>query len=151
MCFLVQVLSLFTVVVSTATCLYFVDTSGVASKTGLRVAGMLVLLLNAVFLLIMAILIARAGTASAREFVQKVWDKTKLLSARLCGCCARQRSSVYETGEVRVRVSHRPSTERLVGGVQLSHRGSSMELLRNTIFSRSGTMMENGASFNVPR
>ena len=113
-------------------------------------AGILVLLLNSVFLLIMAILIARAGSASARAFVEETWDKTKSLFGRLRGCVQR-RSTVYETSDVRVRVSHRPSTERLVGGVQLSHRGSSMELLRNTIFSRSGTIMETGDSLNVPR
>lgn len=156
--FLLQVLSLFTVVASTATCLYFVDTSGVANKTGLRTAGILVLLLNAFFLLLMVVLIIRAGSADAWEFAQKMWDKTKLVFGRVCGCCMRRRQSTFDaSGENRVRVAHRPSTERLVGGVQLSnqmstqlsHRGSSLELLRNTVFSRSGTVVENGDSAGV--
>ena len=128
--------------------MFFVDNLGVANKTGLRFAAILVLLLNTCFLLMMATLIARAGYSDAWALVRSLWRRAKELIERLfakCVCGHRSPSATYQFDDSRARVSHRPSTERLVG-VQLSHRGSSMELLRNTIFTRSGAILENGDS-----
>lgn len=144
---------MFTVVATTVTCMFFVDMAGVATKAGLRAAGVLVLLLNACFLLLMMVLIARAGYSDAWAFAHRVWNRITDLWQRLlalCGCYGRERPAMYDGNNGRARVSHRPSTEGLVGGLQMSHRASgSTELLRNTVFSRSGTIVENGDSYNL--
>lgn len=136
---LLQVFSRFTVVATTLTCIYFVDDSGVASKTGLDAAAVLVLLLNAFFLLVLAVLIVRAGMSDGLTLLYNVVTAVKKLFRQLVGlcCCARDR---------------RPDPRHAFvanPGVQLSNRGSSMELLRNTIFSKSGTIIEHGDSVNI--
>ena len=96
----------------------------------------------------MATLIARAGYSDAWALVHSLWKRAKERTERLfakCGCGRRSPSATYQVDDSQARVSHRLSTERLVG-VRLSHRGSFMELLRNAIFARSGTNSENGDS-----
>ncbi|KAL3155043.1 hypothetical protein ABBQ38_011563 [Trebouxia sp. C0009 RCD-2024] len=130
----VQVFSRFTVVASTLTCIYFVDETGVASKAGLRAAAILVLLLNALFLLVTVVLIVRAGMSDGLTMFHDALTTVKKLFGKL--------GDMFRGG--------RPSAERrhleASPSVQLGHRGSSMELLRNTIFSKSGTIIEHGDS-----
>ena len=149
-----QVLSSFTIAVTTTACLYFTDTGVVATKAGLRTAGVLVLLLNAFFLLTMIMLIVWAGWADGWALLQRTWVKVKRLFLRLlslCGCCARLRTGTHSTSSSAsaARVSHQSPTQNFVGGVQLSTRGSSAELLRNTVFTRSGSMLDSGGSFHA--
>lgn len=134
LCLLLQVFSRFTVVASTLTCIYFVDETGVASKAGLRAAAILVLLLNALFLLVTVVLIVRAGMSDGLTMFHDALTTVKKLFGKL--------GDMFRGG--------RPSAERrhleASPSVQLGHRGSSMELLRNTIFSKSGTIIEHGDS-----
>lgn len=144
-----QVLSSFTVVATTTSCLYFTDTDGIASKTGLRTAGVLILLLNAFFLLTMVLLIVWAGWADGWALFQRAWDKVKRLLQWLlsiCGCCAGLRAAAHGTSNASAaRVGSQQSPmQTFPGGVQLSTRGSSAELLRNSVFTRSGAMLDSG-------
>lgn len=147
-CLFLQVLSSFTVVATTTSCLYFTDTDGVASKTGLRTAGVLILLLNALFLLIMVVLIVWAGWADGWALLQRAWDKVKralkwLLS--ICGCCVGSQAAAHGISNASAaRVGQQSPMQTFPGGLQLSTRGSSAELLRNSVFTRSGAMLDSG-------
>ena len=66
-----QVLGLFTTLVTAIGCLYFIDQGSVASSKGLMAAGVLVLVLNIFFLVVMAVLISKKGARSIKEWA--VW------------------------------------------------------------------------------
>ena len=56
-----QVLGLFTVVATATGCLYFLDQDNIASSVGLNATGVLLLILNFGFVLLMAVLISLRG------------------------------------------------------------------------------------------
>ena len=68
---MLQVLGLFTTLVTAIGCLYFIDQGSVASSKGLMAAGVLVLVLNIFFVVVMAVLISKKGARSAKEWA--VW------------------------------------------------------------------------------
>lgn len=76
-------LGLFTVVATVTGCLYFVDPTGVAEQTGIQATGILLLILNAFFFLVMGLLIAKAGALDAllqvQQGVYKVQTSKELL------------------------------------------------------------------------
>lgn len=75
----------FSVVLATATgTLYFVDTSGVAARQGLDAVGVLLLLLNAAFLLLMVFLIARAGRHDAMQYAKRALQRLKATPSSSC-------------------------------------------------------------------
>ena len=68
---MLQVLGLFTTVVTAIGCLYFIDQASVASSKGLRAVGILVLSLNFLFVAVMAVLISKKGARSVKE--RAIW------------------------------------------------------------------------------
>lgn len=64
-----QVLGLFTVVATVVGIVYFTDPRDVASSAGLDAAGVLLLILNIMFVLLMAALVLRAGKGSIRKYL----------------------------------------------------------------------------------
>ena len=58
-------------------CLYFVDPTGVAKQTGIQATGILLMILNAFFLLVMGLLIAKAGALDALLQVQQGIHKVR--------------------------------------------------------------------------
>lgn len=84
-----QVFGLFTVLATATGCLYFMDSNAVASKTGKDAAGVLLLLLNAFFVLWMLVLLVKASMADikkhARWAICKVKTVPKQASAMWAG------------------------------------------------------------------
>jgi len=147
--FALQVLGLFTVVATATACLYFVDTSGVASQAGIDAAGVLVLLLNAFFLLCMAILIAKAGALDILLKVQDILTKAKKLLQKLwakVACCGGSRMGRADRNNA---ATGRPSLEMLQTGrsLSLASRANSTDLLRTGVLSTS-LSMQSGRSSN---
>lgn len=70
-----QVFGLFTVVATATGCLYFLDMDDVAKSDGLTAAGVLLLILNLVFVTVMALLIAKRGGPTVVKWV--MWSKHK--------------------------------------------------------------------------
>ena len=68
---MLQVLGLFTTVVTAIGCLYFIDQGSVASSKGLMLAGIFLLLLNFFFVAVVAVLILKKGARSAKE--RAIW------------------------------------------------------------------------------
>ena len=70
-----QVLGLFTTVATATGCLYFLDQDSIAiSGKGLYAAGILLLILNLFFVVLMAVLIAREGAPHVKQWA--VWSKS---------------------------------------------------------------------------
>lgn len=70
-----QVLGLFTTVATATGCLYFLDQDSIAvSGKGLYAAGVLLLILNLFFVVLMAALIAREGAPHLKQWA--VWSKS---------------------------------------------------------------------------
>lgn len=68
-------------------CLYFIDVNNVASDTGQDAAGILLLILNACFVLWLTALITKASIAGVKLRATWLWQKSKGVS--------RQSSRVY--------------------------------------------------------
>lgn len=81
----VQVLGLFTVTATTLGTLYLIDTEDVASPQGLNALGVLLLILNASFVIIMASLILLAARQSIRRCGEWVLDKAQRAGFRVAG------------------------------------------------------------------
>jgi len=65
-----QVLGLFTVGVTATGCLYFMDTTNVANPRGLDAVGVLLLLLNILYVIAMAMLVLVTGAHKTKRFGQ---------------------------------------------------------------------------------
>ena len=65
-----QVLGLFTVGVTATGCLYFMDTTNVANPRGLDTVGVLLLLLNLLYVIAMALLVLVTGAHKTKRFSQ---------------------------------------------------------------------------------
>ena len=68
-CWCLQVLGLLIVVASATGCLYFLDPDEVASHAGLSAAGILLLILNFGFVVLMAALISKRGRPAALKWL----------------------------------------------------------------------------------
>ncbi len=83
----VQVLGAFTVLATAVGCLYFIDVNTVASDAGQDAAGILLLILNAWFVLWLTALITKASIADVKSRATWLWHKSIGVS--------RQSSRVY--------------------------------------------------------
>lgn len=70
----VQVLGLFTVVATATGCLYFLDQDNIASSVGLNATGVLLLILNFGFVLLMAVLILLRGGPTVLNWARCVQE-----------------------------------------------------------------------------
>lgn len=70
-----QVFGLFAVTATATGSLYFLDATRVASTSGLDAAGVLLLMLNLAYLLVLGVAIASAASLAVRIFVKKHYNK----------------------------------------------------------------------------
>ena len=121
---MLQVLGLFTTLVTAIGCLYFIDPGSVASKKGLMTAGVLVLVLNIFFVVVMAVLISKKGARSAKEWA--VWLR-------------QQSSKVPETAQNMWRWKSGKSQHgiQLSTAESLSSSASGQVTLLNSIYTHS--------------
>ncbi len=80
-----QVLGLFTVVATTLGTLYFVDTDKLANSQGLDAVGVLLLILNASFVLLMLILVLVAARHDIKRHIDWTMEKAKAVACRVTG------------------------------------------------------------------
>lgn len=73
-CLWLQVLGLFTVVATATGCLYFLDQDNIASSVGLNATGVLLLILNFGFVLLMAVLILLRGGPTVLNWARCVQE-----------------------------------------------------------------------------
>ena len=76
-----QVFGLFAVTATATGSLYFLDASKAASNSGLNAAGVMLLILNLTYLLVLGVAVASAGSHAVRIFVRKQYSKIAL---RIC-------------------------------------------------------------------
>ncbi|KAL0021752.1 hypothetical protein WJX79_003206 [Trebouxia sp. C0005] len=95
-----QVLGAFTILATAVGCLYFIDVNNVASDAGQDAAGILVLIVNAWFVLWLTALITKASIADVKQRAIWLWQTTKGFSRqgsrvynRLSSSLSRARSS----------------------------------------------------------
>lgn len=75
-----QMLGMFVVTATATGCLYFLDINKVASQAGITAAAILMMVLNACFVILMVALITRASLNDARAC--GAWIVFKLLAVR---------------------------------------------------------------------
>ncbi len=83
-----QVLGLFTVTATTLGTLYLVDADNIADTQGLNVVGVLLLILNATFAVLMALLIMAAARQSLKKYAAWAYNAVKTAG---CGVKGRPR------------------------------------------------------------
>ena len=128
-----QVFGMFAVVATATACLYFVDPSGIAKQAGTDAAGVLTLILNAAFLLSLAILIIKAGSMDAVYQAQQMLLKARSLMQRLwakIACCGRRGRSTTKIASSSIIMTGRPSMDRMQSGASPVSRQASTDLLR---------------------
>ena len=78
---LLQVSGMFVVVLTAMGCLYFFDSeyTGIASKAGLQAVGVLLMVTNAVWVLLMVWLIVKAGLSPAKQLASSTVKKVKAM------------------------------------------------------------------------
>lgn len=79
-----QVFGLFTVVATATGCLYFLDSNDVAKGNGLTAAGVLLLILNIGFVLVMGMLISKRGGPTVVKWAVWVKHQVILLKMHIC-------------------------------------------------------------------
>ena len=82
LCILLQVLGLFIVQLTAIGCLYFLDPTDIADSSGLEAVGILLLLMNGLYVLAMLILIAIYGAAKTKRFTCKAFVYIKTSSQK---------------------------------------------------------------------
>lgn len=70
-----QVFGIFAVAATATGCLYFVDASNVASTAGLEAVGVLLLVLNLLYMLATVLLITKTGAKKGRQMLHSVSSK----------------------------------------------------------------------------
>ena len=80
-----QVFGLFAVTTTATGSLYFLDVSSVASNAGLDAAGVMLLILNLAYLLVVGAVFASAGSRAVGIFVRKRYNKIILQSHTVLG------------------------------------------------------------------
>ena len=78
-----QVLGLFIVQITAAGCLYFLDPSSIANNTGLQAVGIVLLVLNTAYVLVMLVMIAVFGAATTKHFTLAAFAVLKSSSTKL--------------------------------------------------------------------
>ncbi len=94
----VQVLGAFTVLATAVGCLYFIDVNNVASDAGQDAAGILLLILNAWFVLWLTALITKASIADVKLRATWLWQKSKGVSRQSSRVYRRLSSSLSRSG-----------------------------------------------------
>lgn len=144
---------MFAVVATATACLYFVDPSGIAKQAGTDAAGVLLLILNAAFLLSVVILIIKAGGVDAiyqahqillkaRKLMQQLWGKI--------GCCGRSGGSTTMVASSSIDLTGRPSMDRMHSGASPVSRQRSTDLLRVGPRSTSMSLPSPGSAELLP-
>ena len=80
-----QVLGLLIVAATATGCLYFLDPDEVASYTGLSAAGILLLIVNLGFVVLMAALISKRGRPAALKWLARLQDTSSRMAKKLKG------------------------------------------------------------------
>ena len=125
-----QVFGLFTVVATATGCLYFLDQDDVAKSNGLNAAGVLLLILNIVFVAVMALLISKRGGPVVLKWLK---DKTLAVMGHMPGMS-------YHRGHSSMSSSSSVS------------RTSSVQLgLLNRVFTRTGNQNPSAVRSSSPQ
>ncbi len=126
-------LGLFTVVATATGCLYFLDQDNVAASKGLNAAGVLLLILNVFYVMLMTILISKTSAPRVKEWV--AWFNHRC--SQCLGIMEDMQCWSYITRKKKLRSA---SSSDGSFGASLSRR-SSVELnLLSRVFARSGTL-----------
>ena len=126
-----QVFGLFVVVATATGCLYFLDQGDIAAAAGLNAAGVLLLILNAAFVLVMAVLIIKRGTPYVRSWLV-------YFQHSLSECYQRLRGGKYQQW---LSSSSRQSNTSTVSSSSSMGRQTSVQMnLLSNVFTRSGTL-----------
>lgn len=79
---LLQVLGLFIVQTTAAGCLYFLDPTSIANTTGLEAVGIVLLVLNVAYVLVMLVMIAAFGADKTKHFTCTAFAVVKTSSLK---------------------------------------------------------------------
>ncbi len=77
-----QVLGLFIVQTTAAGCLYFLDPTNIANSTGLEAVGIILLVLNVAYVVVMLIMIAVFGADSTKHFTRAAFAVLRTSSTK---------------------------------------------------------------------
>ncbi len=134
-------LGLFTVGATATGCLYFMDTTNVASPRGLDAVGVLLLLLNILYVIAMALLVLVTGAHKTKRFTQA--------AVRSFQSSASSFGRSMSTSFARLRSARGSGSGRLgTGPVPGGHTGSSATASMNSSLSSSvnGSFNDSGSS-----
>lgn len=112
-----QVFGMFTVAATATACLYFLDPSGIAKQAGMDAAGILVLILNASFLLTLAVLTFKAcgqkAISWAKQMLMKPRKAMQSLGVKIV-CCGRRGS--FASSSISISMAAQPVWDRMYSG-----------------------------------
>lgn len=110
---------MFSVVATATACLYFLDPAGIAKQAGIDAAGVLILILNALFLLTVAVLIVKAGghkaVVQAQQMLSKFCRAMQSLGGRIA-CCGRRGTFGSSSSSISISMAARPVWDRMHSG-----------------------------------
>ena len=81
-CATLQVLGLFIVQTTAAGCLYFLDPTNIANSTGLEGVGIMLLVLNVAYVVVMLVMIAVFGADSTKHFTRAAFAVLRTSSTK---------------------------------------------------------------------
>ena len=76
-------LGLFVVLATATACLYFLDPTNIANSSGLEAVGVVLLILNMGYVLVMLVLIAVTGAHKTKHFTRTAFAVLKTTSVKL--------------------------------------------------------------------
>ena len=82
-CATLQVLGLFIVQTTAAGCLYFLDPTNIANNTGLEAVGIILLVLNVAYVVVMLVMIAVFGADTTKHFTRAAFAVLRTSSTKL--------------------------------------------------------------------
>lgn len=141
---------MFTVAVTATACLYFLDPAGTAKRAGMDAAGVLILILNALFLLTVAVLIVKAGghkaVSEAQQMLSKACRAMQSLGGKIA-CCGRRGTFASSSSSISISMAARPAWERMNSGTLPDARQPSIDEIGMRPTSNRLSMQSGHSSF----
>ena len=142
-----QVFSMFTVAATATACLYFLDPAGIAKQAGIDAAGVLILILNAIFLLTVAVLIVKACGKKSITQAQRMLDKPRVVMRSVSDKFGRRGSCARSSSSISISMAAQPVWDRMNSGTLPDLKQPSMDDMRARQMGNNNFMQSSRSSF----
>lgn len=140
---------MFTVAATATACLYFLDPAGIAKQAGIDAAGVLILILNTLFLLTTAVLIVKACGQKAISQAQQMLNQPRRAMQSLGGkiaCCGRRGTFARSSSSISIGMAAQPVWDRMYSGTLPDPKQPSMDDMGTRPMGNSVSMQSGRSS-----